>query len=63
MNLKLRRHAKIWNCKTSTYKQMRILVLGGDGYLGCTSLFLSSEGHEVGIIDNMSKRQWELRWV
>ena len=38
---------------------MRILVLG-DGYLGRpTSLFLSSEGHEVGIIDNMSKRQWE----
>jgi len=39
---------------------MRVLVLGGDGYLGWpTSMYLSSQGHEVAIVDNMIKRQWE----
>lgn len=39
---------------------MRVLVLGGDGYLGWpTSLYLSRKGHDVGIVDNFAKRAWE----
>lgn len=37
---------------------MRIFVLGGDGFCGWpTSLKLAKEGHEVYIIDNMSRRR------
>ena len=40
---------------------MRVLILGGDGYLGWpTALHFSNRGHEVALIDNFSKRQWEL---
>lgn len=36
---------------------MRILVLGGDGYLGWpTSLHFSARGHEVTVVDNLSRR-------
>ena len=36
---------------------MRILVLGGDGFCGWPSaLHLSALGHEVGIVDNLSRR-------
>ena len=39
---------------------MKILILGGDGYLGWpTSMYLASRGHDVAIVDNMSKRIWE----
>jgi len=39
---------------------MRILVLGGDGYLGWpTAMYFSKLGHEVFIVDNLSKRYWE----
>jgi UDP-sulfoquinovose synthase len=39
----------------------RILVLGGDGYLGWpTAMALSKGGHRVAIADNFAKRQWEL---
>jgi UDP-sulfoquinovose synthase len=39
---------------------MRILVLGGDGYLGWpTAMHFSRLGHEVAIIDNLAKRTWE----
>lgn len=39
---------------------MKILVLGGDGYCGWpTSLYLSNKGHEVGIVDNFYRRQWD----
>lgn len=39
---------------------MRILVLGGDGYCGWpTSLYLSSRGHQVAIVDNFSRRLWD----
>lgn len=39
---------------------MRILVLGGDGYLGWpTAMHFARAGHEVAIIDNLSKRFWE----
>src|SRR5881392_3835719 len=39
---------------------MRILVLGGDGYLGWpTALHLSEHGHQVGIADNFSRRGYD----
>jgi UDP-sulfoquinovose synthase len=39
---------------------MRILVLGGDGYLGWpTAMHFSARGHEVVVLDNMIKRYWE----
>jgi UDP-sulfoquinovose synthase len=38
---------------------MRILILGGDGYLGWpTALRFSARGHEVAVLDNFSRRRW-----
>jgi UDP-sulfoquinovose synthase len=40
---------------------MRILILGGDGYLGWPqSLYLSSKGHDVTIFDNLTRRHFDL---
>jgi UDP-sulfoquinovose synthase len=40
---------------------MRILVLGGDGYLGWPqAMYLSAAGHEVRIIDNLARRRFDL---
>jgi UDP-sulfoquinovose synthase len=37
---------------------MRVLVLGGDGFCGWpTSLYLSSRGHDVTVLDNLSRRK------
>jgi UDP-sulfoquinovose synthase len=37
---------------------MRVLVLGGDGFCGWpTSLYLSARGHDVTILDNLSRRK------
>ena len=39
---------------------MRILVLGGDGYLGWpTALHLSRRGHDVGVVDSFARRQYD----
>ena len=39
---------------------MRILVLGGDGYLGWpTALHLSAVGHDVGVADSFVRRQYD----
>jgi UDP-sulfoquinovose synthase len=39
---------------------MRVLVLGGDGYLGWpTALHLSGRGHEVAVADNLVRRQYD----
>src|SRR5271154_4935842 len=39
---------------------MRICVLGGDGYCGwATALYLSRKGHDVAIVDNFLRRQWD----
>ncbi len=39
---------------------MRILVLGGDGYLGWpTALYLNAKGHEIGIVDNFARRGYD----
>jgi UDP-sulfoquinovose synthase len=38
---------------------MRILILGGDGYLGWpTALRFSARRHEVSVVDNFSRRRW-----
>jgi len=40
---------------------MNILVVGGDGYLGWPqSMYLSKQGHNVGIIDNLVRRAWDV---
>jgi len=40
---------------------MRILVLGGDGYLGWpTAMYFSNADHEVMIADSLAKRLWEV---
>jgi UDP-sulfoquinovose synthase len=39
---------------------MKILVLGGDGYLGWpTALHLSQAGHEVAVLDNFARRGYD----
>jgi UDP-sulfoquinovose synthase len=41
---------------------MRILILGGDGYLGWpTTMRLSARGHEVSVVDNFSRRRWHVQ--
>ncbi|MCL6285616.1 NAD-dependent epimerase/dehydratase family protein [Ruegeria sp. 2012CJ41-6] len=40
---------------------MKVLILGGDGFCGWpTSLYLSQRGHEVVIVDNLSRRKIDL---
>ena len=40
-------------------RPMRILILGGDGYLGWpTAMRFSARGHEVFVVDNFSRRRW-----
>ena len=37
---------------------MRVLILGGDGFCGWpTALHLSAQGHDIGIVDNQSRRR------
>lgn len=37
---------------------MRIIVIGGDGYLGWpTAMYLSRQGHDVLVVDNFARRQ------
>lgn len=39
---------------------MKVLVIGGDGYCGwATALYLSNQGHEVGILDSLIRRHWD----
>jgi UDP-sulfoquinovose synthase len=41
---------------------MRVLVIGGDGYCGwATALHLSNRGYEVGILDSLVRRYWDLQ--
>src|SRR3954451_757835 len=41
---------------------MRILILGGDGYLGWpTAMRFSARGHEVSVVDNFSRRRWHVQ--
>ena len=37
---------------------MRVLILGGDGYLGWpTAMQISSNGHDVTVVDNYLRRR------
>lgn len=39
---------------------MKVLVIGGDGYCGwATALYLSNQGHDVGIMDSLVRRHWD----
>ena len=40
---------------------MKILILGGDGYLGWpTAMYFSKQGHDVKILDNFVKKKIEI---
>jgi UDP-sulfoquinovose synthase len=40
---------------------MRVIVCGGDGFCGWpTALHLSAREHDVAIIDNLARRQWDV---
>ena len=42
---------------------MKILILGGDGYLGWpTALFFSKNNHDVIVVDNFIKKKMELEF-
>src|ERR1022692_415700 len=42
-------------------QSMRILILGGDGYLGWpTAMHLSAAGHDVGVADNFVRRSFDV---
>jgi UDP-sulfoquinovose synthase len=41
---------------------MRILILGGDGYLGWPqALYLSQKGHEIAVFDNLARRHFDMK--
>ncbi len=41
---------------------MRVLILGGDGYLGwSTTMYFSRRGHEVAVVDNFLRRQMHMQ--
>ena len=40
---------------------MKIIIAGGDGFCGWpTALYFSERGHEVAIVDNLVRRQWDV---
>ena len=40
---------------------MKIIVLGGDGFCGWpTALYLSKQGHDIVIVDNLSRRKIDI---
>lgn len=42
-------------------EKKKVIVLGGDGFCGWpTSLYLSDQGHDVVIVDNLSRRKIDL---
>ena len=42
---------------------MKILILGGDGYLGWpTAMFFSKRNHQVIVVDNFIKKKIELEF-
>mmetsp|Transcript_16205 Transcript_16205/g.37545 ORF Transcript_16205/g.37545 Transcript_16205/m.37545 type:complete len:465 (-) Transcript_16205:859-2253(-) len=46
---------------SSDEKKKKVIVLGGDGFCGWpTSLYLSDQGHDVVIVDNLSRRKIDL---
>jgi len=50
-------HHHVLNGAVSSPGRKKVLVLGGDGFCGWpTSLHLSDQGHDVVIVDNLSRR-------
>jgi UDP-sulfoquinovose synthase len=44
---------------TQRVSRLRVLILGGDGYLGWpTAMRFSGKGHHVGVVDNYARRRW-----
>lgn len=49
------------NGANGSSEKKKIIVLGGDGFCGWpTSLYLSDQGHDVVIVDNLSRRKIDL---
>ena len=43
--------------ENNSHAKKKIIVLGGDGFCGWpTSLYLSDKGHDVIVVDNLSRR-------
>jgi UDP-sulfoquinovose synthase len=54
-------HAESANGAAAASEKKKVIVLGGDGFCGWpTSLFLSDQGHDVVIVDNLSRRKIDL---
>jgi hypothetical protein len=49
------------NSNNNKKNNKKVLVLGGDGFCGWpTSLYLSDQGHDVVIVDNLSRRNIDI---
>lgn len=49
------------NGANGSNEKKKVIVLGGDGFCGWpTSLYLSDQGHDVVIVDNLSRRKIDL---
>ena len=49
------------NTATADHDASRVLILGGDGYLGWpTALHLSRRGHQVGVVDSLCRRRYDV---
>lgn len=56
------RHIDIGKQHIVLVPKKRVMIVGGDGYLGwATSLYLSQQGHDVAILDNLVRRYWDLQ--
>jgi UDP-sulfoquinovose synthase len=54
-------NAEVNGANGGSSEKKKVIVLGGDGFCGWpTSLFLSDQGHDVVIVDNLSRRKIDL---
>src|ERR1035438_925228 len=54
---------RLRNCNDAVFRRsdMKVLVLGGDGFCGWpTALHLSDAGHDVTVVDNLSRREIDI---
>ena len=50
-------NAEAFAATTNGVDKKKVIILGGDGFCGWpTSLYLSDQGHDVVIVDNLSRR-------
>lgn len=58
--LSMTRKSSLYMSKDN-FKPKKVVVLGGDGFCGWpTSLYLSDQGHDVIVVDNLSRRKIDL---